>query len=113
TNADDWMMLESKSPIDDSPSITLLKSAEQGNQALVIRCRENKTDAYILTENYLSDESENVLLRYDESKAESHKLSLSTDKKALFFNPAISNIKAIMAAKRIIVRYRIYNGTQI
>lgn len=107
----DWVVNESKSPIDDSPSATILKFAEDGNQTLVIRCKEDKTDAYIVTYDFLGDESTSVIVRYDEEIARKQNFSLSTDSKALFFIPAISNIKTMMKAKKVVIRYNTYNGT--
>jgi len=108
---DDWTVRESKSPIDDSPKVTLYKNGESGDQTLVLRCNENTTNAYISTSDYLGDESVNVTIRYDSNKAEDQKLSLSTDNKALFFSPSITSIKKMMASDMLVIRYQAYNGT--
>jgi len=107
----DWIVSESKSPIDDSPTVTMFRIAESGGQSLVLRCKENTTDAYIRTDDFLGDDSTNVTVRYDSNKAQKLKLSLSTNNKALFFSPAITNIKQMLMSKKIIIRYHTYSGT--
>ncbi len=107
----EWIVSESKSPIDDSPSVTMFKTSESGDQALVLRCKEDTTDAYIRTDEYLSNESTNVIVRYDSEKAEEQKFSLSTNNSALFFSPAILNIKKMLRSKQLVLRYTSYNGT--
>ncbi len=106
-----WIVSESKSPIDDSPTVTMLRIAESGGQSLVLRCKENTTDAYIKTDEFLGDDSTNVTVRYDSNKAQQQKFSLSTDNKALFFSPAITNIKKMMESNVLVIRYHTYSGT--
>jgi type VI secretion system VasI family protein len=109
-----WIVSESKSPIDDSPTVSMMKVAEAGDQILVLRCKENTTDAYIKTDDFLGEDSTNVTVRYDSQKAQKaqkQKFSLSTNNKALFFSPAISNIKKMMKSKNIVIRYHTYSGT--
>ena len=107
----DWIVNESRSPIDDSPGVTMLKAAEDGDEMLVIRCRENKTDVYITTDEFLGDDSTNVIVRFDEKNATKRTFSLSTNNRALFFGAAIPNVKTMMKSKHMVVRYRTYNGT--
>jgi type VI secretion system VasI family protein len=106
----DWIVIASKSPIDDSPSVMISRSAEIGEQTLVIRCAENKTDAYIITNDFLGDESKSVIVTYDGEKARKQQFLLSTNKRALFFSPAISDIKTMMKSKKVVIRYDTYNG---
>lgn len=106
-----WIVTESRSPIDDSPGVTMLKPAEDGEQMLVIRCRENKTDAYIRTDDFLGNDSTNVTVRFDDEKAKQQHFSLSTNNRALFFSPAIPNIKTMMKSEKVVIRYNTYNGT--
>jgi type VI secretion system VasI family protein len=107
----DWVVTESKSPIDDSPSVTMVKIAEDGNQTLVIRCRDDKTDVYITTDDFFVDESISVIVRYDKEKATKQNFLLSTSNRGLFFRHAISNIKTMMKAKKIVIGYNTYGGT--
>jgi type VI secretion system VasI family protein len=106
-----WIVSESKSPIDDSPTVSMMKMAESGEQILILRCKENTTDAYIKTDDFLGDDSTSVTVRYDSQKAQKQKFSLSTNNKALFFSPAISNIKKMMKSKTLVMRYHTYSGT--
>ena len=84
-----WHIAESKSPIDDSPMVSMFKMTESGNQTLILRCKENRTDAFISTRDYLGKDSTNVTVRYDSGKAQKMNFSLSTNNKALFLNAAI------------------------
>ena len=107
----DWLKIESKSPIDDSPTVTLLKDAETGNQTLILRCKENSTDAFISTKDFLGEDSTSVMVRFDDHKAKKQTMSASTNNKSLFFSPAIQNIKTMMKSKKMVVRYQNYSGT--
>jgi len=108
-----WLVTESKSPIDDSPSVTMFKSAEFSDQTLVLRCKEDKTEAYLITENFLGDNSTNVIIRFDSENAMKQKFSLSTDNKALFFSHAITNIKKMLKSKKVVIRYNKFNGSPV
>lgn len=106
-----WVVSQSKSPIDDSPTVTMLKQADSGDQALILRCKEDSTDAFISTQAFLGRNSTNVIIRYDANDAQKQRFSLSTDNKALFFSPAISSIKKMLDSKKLVVRYDDYSGT--
>ena len=106
-----WIVSETKSPIDDSPTVSMIKISESGDQTLILRCKENSTDAYIRTDDFLGEDSTNVTVRYDSNKAQKQKFSLSTNNKALFFSPAIANIKKMMKSKNVVIRYHTYSGT--
>jgi len=106
-----WSVSESKSPIDDSPMVTMSKAAEVGDDRLVLRCKEDSTTAYILTDEYLTEDSTNITIRYDAEEAKKLKLLLSTNNKALFFSPAISNIKKMVQSKTVVIRYKTYSNT--
>ena len=89
----------------------MIKISESGDQTLILRCKENSTDAYIRTDDFLGEDSTNVTVRYDSNKAQKQKFSLSTNNKALFFSPAIANIKKMMKSKNVVIRYHTYSGT--
>lgn len=107
----DWVVHESKSPIDDSPSVIITRQAENGDQNLILRCKENKTDLYINTGDYLGDDSESGIVRFDSKEAQHQKFSLSTDNRAFFFDPSIKNIKTMMKSEKLAVRYWTYSST--
>lgn len=107
-----WSVTEEKSIIDDSPSVTMILDANEevsglyGSSSrpyLVIRCKENKTDAYIGTGSRLENES--VTIRLDNGKAYLLEMSESTGGKALFFRSTISNIKKLFTYEKMIFRF--------
>ncbi|MGI2921705.1 type VI secretion system-associated protein TagO [Vibrio diabolicus] len=106
-----WLVLNSKSPIDDSPRVTMIKEAEFGDQTLVLRCNEDKTDAYIDTGDYLGENSQTATVRFGQDKAKKMKFILSTNKKALFVNSAIPYIKSMQNVDSMVLRYSTYNGS--
>lgn len=105
----DWTVLKSKSPIDDSPTVSLLKDANQSNQTLLLRCQENKTEAIIITNDFLGMDSSAVTIRYDSDNPEKLRFSLSTNNKGLFFPSPISHIKRMVNSKKLTIRYQTYS----
>lgn len=108
----DWSKLESKSPLDDSPSVVLIKKAEDSDASLILRCRENSTEAYIVTTDFLGNDSKKIIIRYDGNKPEKQNVSLSTDHKALFFSSPIKFIKNLLDLKLLTLRYENFRGEQ-
>ncbi|ANQ21449.1 hypothetical protein BA893_07115 [Vibrio natriegens] len=106
-----WLVLNSKSPIDDSPRVTMVKQAEFGDQTLVLRCNEDKTDVYIDTGDYLGENSETVTVRFGQDKAKQMQFILSTNKKALFVSSAIPYIKSMQNVDSMVLRYSTYSGS--
>jgi len=111
-----WRVTERKSKIDDTSSVTLsLDSNEEvyttfGSvlPTFIIRCIEDKTDAYIITGRMLDDDK--ATIRLGNENAYSLSMIESTDKKALFFPRVISNIKKIGGHKEMVFRYTPYNS---
>jgi type VI secretion system protein VasI len=112
TSEPEWYFNTSKSPIDDSPSVFMSKSDQSSETNLILRCKENQTSMYIVTNDYLTDDRVHGLIRFDDSDAVSHQFSISTDNKALFFSNPIAQIKKLLETKRLSVRYNSYNGSQ-
>jgi type VI secretion system protein VasI len=88
------------------------KSDQSSETNLILRCKENQTSVYIVTNDYLTDDRVHGLIRFDDSDAVSHQFSISTDNKALFFSNPIAQIKKLLETKRLSVRYNSYNGSQ-
>jgi hypothetical protein len=47
TNEQDWRITESKSPVDDSAQVAAVLEAAEGNAALIIRCHDRMSDAFV------------------------------------------------------------------
>jgi len=107
----EWITRESKSPIDDSPRVFMTLKAEYTKQELTLRCQENKTEAYVVANEYLGSKRNTATVRYGNNKAKDEKFSVSTDKKALFFSKAIPTIKTMMKHESMIFRYTVYDGS--
>lgn len=114
TTISSWIVSNDKSPIDDSPSVTMMKLAEDGgSQTLILRCKENTTEAYISTSDFMGimgSGTNKMLVRFDDKKAVKQSIGMSTDGKALFFKTTIKNIKKMMEAKKMVIRYYPYGG---
>ena len=111
-----WMLSKDKSKIDDSTNVTLMLFSNEkvygafgaSRPTFVIRCKENKTEAYISTGSLL--DSEVTTIRLGREKAHTLKMLKSTDGRALFFPSAISNIKKIWKYQKMVFRYTPYNS---
>jgi type VI secretion system protein VasI len=112
-----WIVTEDKSKIDDSTNVTLMLFANEevynsfgsaDRPTLVIRCKENTTEAYVMTGNML--DNENAIIRLDSEKAYPLKMSKSTDGKALFFPSVITNIKKFWNYETMVFRFTPYNS---
>jgi hypothetical protein len=66
----DWKITESKSPVDDSVQLAAVLEANEGVGALVIRCHDKISDAYINLRTYIGGvEPLQVVYRIDGSQA--------------------------------------------
>ncbi len=113
TEKNPWIVSKDKSPIDDSPSVFMMKQAMDGTQNLILRCNENRTEAYISTTDFMGISgvgNKKFTIRFDNNKAVKQSISMSTDGKALFFKSTIKNIKQMIESKKMIVRYYPYGG---
>lgn len=93
----DWRTQSDVNPLDDTQTVTLLLTAEEGTSrsgdpvVLVARCQSNKTEVYALWNDYLGDDSSDVyeewkrvIVRVGQAEAREERWSLSTDKEATF-----------------------------
>mgnify|MGYP000521843820 CR=1 FL=1 len=112
-----WIVNEDNSEIDDSPTVLMFLSAKGigssfGDETLILRCKENKTDAFVGTDEYLGRESSSALVRFDQVPAYKQRTSVSTDSKSIFVAKPIAFIKKLMKHERMVVRYSTYRGTE-
>lgn len=88
-----WLVKDEVSPIDDSRNVTLMKAAEAPetrnrlgeSRALVIRCKERRTEVYISWGDYLGLEETGVLTRHDAQGAATQAWRISSDHQATFY----------------------------
>lgn len=118
-----WKVEVNTSPIDDSKNVTLVLTAESSIEgwpakkfvpALLVRCKEKTTDAYIVTGMAPAVEygvhSATVTLRLDKNPAFKVAASKSTDGEALFFPSPISLIKRIINADTMLFQFVPFNS---
>jgi type VI secretion system protein VasI len=123
----DWRVSTEKSPLDDSTNVHVSIDAEKpvsgwlgvnATPSLHIRCKENKTNAYIhlgmrpKTEyGGYGTEYASITLRFDEEKAYQEKFGLSTSGEAVFFADHIAIAKKMMKHKRLLIEFIPFNAS--
>jgi Type VI secretion system VasI, EvfG, VC_A0118 len=116
-----------KSPLDGSTNVYLSINAEKPilgwltsniTPSLHIRCKENKTNAYIHLglrpkSEYGSYGAEHtyIILRFDEEKAYQEKFGLSTSGEAVFFPDHIPMVKKMMKHERLLIEVIPFNAS--
>ena len=119
----DWQVDVSRSEMDDSPVITLGLLSNNSIKGwlrsftpmLVVRCKENKTELFVMTgmpANIESDDLEKhtVRIRLDGDSPLIQKWSSSTDKKALFAPEPILMAKRIAGSVIMLFEFIPYNS---
>jgi hypothetical protein len=117
-SVDKWQGgMDQPSPMDDSPTVVFNLRAEneiegwltKKRPTLIVRCRERKTDVYVVTGMAAQPESGHfqeatVQIRFDDSTAFQEQWGESTNNEALFAPTPIQ--MAIMIAKARMMRFR-------
>ena len=119
----DWQVDVSRSEMDDSPIVTLGLMSNNSIKGwlrsftpmLVVRCKENKTELFVMTgmpANLESDDLEKhtVRIRLDGDSHLIQKWSSSTDKKALFAPDPILLAKKIAGSVMMLFEFIPYNS---
>jgi len=115
-----WEVDESKSPVDDSPSVILSIATSKPTRSrfgsptdsqLIVRCREHKTEVYIALDDFLGSESSQVIYRLDNQPSRTGTWSHSTDGKAVFAPNAISLSRELATARTLFARISDFQGT--
>jgi hypothetical protein len=101
-----WSIEEGKSPLDDSPSITGFLPGVKGEAALVLRCREKKTDAIFRPGSfvYLGSAPVKVLARIDDGKVIETRWTTSTTGRGAFAPSAVQFIRALPDNGKLFLR---------
>jgi hypothetical protein len=105
-NADrksDWSIVEGTSPTDNSPQFSA--GIAVGDAALILRCREQKTEAAFSTrDTYLGDESVTVRFRIDLQEPVKEVWRSSIDGRAAFAPHPVDFIRALPDSGRVFIR---------
>lgn len=119
-----WMVDSTKSPMDDSPIISLQLFAENEiptpieykRPTLIVRCRERATSVYVMTETPAEvnwgnlDGGATVRLRLDAGKAFTESWGESTDQKALFAPTPVALARRIAGADTLRFEFTPYGA---
>lgn len=119
-----WRVNKETSRIDDSTNVIISLSADSSisgwprkttTPSLILRCKERKTEAYIVTG--MSPQVEygigeaTVTLRFDKEKATKYKTSKSTDGEALFFGQSVGLIKKMLQHTTMLFEFVPFNSS--
>lgn len=119
-----WRVNRETSRIDDSTNVVISLSAESSisgwpgkrhTPLLILRCKEKKTEAYIVTGmspqvEYGTDGS-TVTLRFDKDKATKYHTSKSTNGEALFFDQSVGLIKKMLGHTTLLFEFVPFNSS--
>lgn len=122
-----WSAQTNKSPVDDSPTVTLLNEATElsGKSAmvfgqeqvvLILRCRERELSVFVGTNGYLGNMSIPVTYRFGESPARSESWDAGTGGKAAFIPDRVRSIefiKLLESQERLVVRISSFGGAMM
>lgn len=95
----------------NSSKDTYTKQGSERNTSLVLRCRENKTDAYISVNDYLGSDSPQITIRFDGGKPAKSLWKGGEGGDAAFAPNAVSFIKDIASHKKAIIGFEPYGST--
>ncbi|MBN5380638.1 hypothetical protein JY552_04605 [Serratia marcescens] len=79
--------------------------------SLVLRCKENETDAYISVYDYLGSGEPRITVRFDDGKPVKQTWNSSEGGSAAFSPNAISFIKELAKHKKVIIGFEPYGST--
>ena len=113
-----WQVSRTTNPLDDSPTVLLQLKADSGQSRFgepvffVARCRSNTTEAWIVWNDYLGDDSHDVYdewkyvtLRIGDAPASEERWNLSTDNEATFAPGWAGDLlKRIRGADQLVVQ---------
>ncbi|CAH7146346.1 hypothetical protein VCHA37P191_220099 [Vibrio chagasii] len=112
-----WTGWESKDKITDFANYYLVNDGDIGpyskKASLTLRCLNDKTELYVNWGGYLignRNDQLSVTHRIDSQKAVTNDWSLSTDKKAFFYNGNdITLIKSLIGKQKLVVQFKDQN----
>ena len=117
-----WDVSITTSEIDDSQKVilmlssdnTILASYKTTRPTLILRCSENKTEAYVSWDTFLGTRSAKILSRYDKEKAHTRSWGISTDNKASFAPGGnVSYIKKLLKHKKLLLQVTPYSDSPV
>lgn len=124
TTVSKWHVSKETSRLDDSTNVIISLDADSPisgwprkthTPSLVLRCKEKKTEAYIVTgmspQVEYGTDGATVTLRFDKEKATKYRTSKSTDGEALFFGQSIGLIKKMLGHTTLLFEFVPFNSS--
>ncbi len=117
-----WLIRSAQSDVDDSTNVFLLLNAneevgsgyKQSRPQIVLRCMENKTNAYMDWGQYLGIGETRMLTRIDAQKATTRTWNISTDNKAVFVRGSdITFTKSLMGHEKLLAKITPYSENPV
>lgn len=118
-----WRVSEDASAMDGSKQVVLTRDAENDIQgsyhserpSLIVRCKEGKTEVYMVTGMSASveydTESHTVRVRFDDGRPTTQHWSESTDHNALFAPNAVQLAKQLVRAKTLVIEFTPFDAS--
>lgn len=126
TTVSKWRVNKETSRIDDSTNVIIRLEADSPisgwprrtyTPSFVLRCKEKKTEAYIVTgmspQVEYGTDGATVTLRFDKEKATKYHTSKSTDGEALFFGQSIGLIKKMLGHTTLLFEFVPFNSSPV
>jgi type VI secretion system protein VasI len=126
TTVSKWQLSKETSRIDDSSNVIISLDADSSisgwprkthTPSLILRCKERKTEAYIVIGMSPQVESgtdgATVILRFDKEKATEYQTSKSTNGEALFFGQSIGLIKKMLQHTTMLLQFVPFNSSPV
>lgn len=120
TGAGKWQTSKDVDPLNDKEIHYALLEADSGKGryggrvALMVRCRDSRTELYINWNSYLGSETTRTTYRVDKSPAQTSSWGLSTDKKAAFFpGSPVALLKQMADSQTFVANVTPYNESPI
>lgn len=115
-----WVTRDTRNPIDDTRTVSLLLLADTGASkwnkpvSLFIRCQSNKTEMYIVWNDFLGMDTATVITRIGSLKAETKSWGNSTDNQASFYpGSPVGMIKTMMQHETFVAQVTPYNESPV
>lgn len=118
-----WVVNQDISDFDDTAQVVLVLLAEEDvagafrktRPSLALRCKEKRADVIVNVDQQIDKDGlsdfVSVRVRFDKKKAETHYPGLSTDSKAVFFDPVKPFIKEMLAADQMLFQFTPFSAS--
>ncbi|MBD2803710.1 hypothetical protein ID855_03100 [Xenorhabdus sp. ZM] len=109
-----WFITKEVNKLTDKVDYFAVLSPESGEGALVLRCGNNRTEAYLATDEYLGiDDYTKVTFRIDKKNAITESWVMGGGNDSAFAPSPVGFIKKIYGKQNVIFGYKPYGKTQI